>query len=594
VSERMPDQIFISYSHADRKWLDEFQTMLAPAAGLVDVWSDERLRAGDDWQTQLRIALSQARVALLLVTAEFLSSPFIREKELRSILAAANDGALTLFWVPISASLFEYTDLGKMQAACNPSPTLEDMSAAERRNAIATVCRKILDRLGQLPLVTRDDRDSLRASVGKRLAPKYRIGEEIDTGATSIVFKGYDSFGCPVAIKTLVGSALQPHNKEELQKQVELARGLRSPAYLRILDDYLGDAPQTVVSEFTDACGLNCYLELSNVVPPRRVKNILLDLATALAEAHVKGCLHDGLLPSNVYIDADHHARISAFRFLDVAPEVGRWGTFTVTHETCTYLTPEQFKGHPRTPLSDQYALGLIGRELLTGRGIDPIYCPADFVNRPQVYQALERDELACPSSGLAGIVSKLLRVDPADRWDSMQEVVELLSDVVVHDTDTDKLRREAVSSYAQLQTGDGERRLYRAVYHHLFELVPEVRALFAEAPTERQYAALNRAIKLLLDYSPARPKSILAVREIARHHAQFRLDDHHIDAFSSALLLALRDCNQSPEVVEAWRRVLTAGLDEMRRTLASNLDSLPNSARPTQPLAIAAPHLSA
>src|SRR5205814_2901891 len=136
---------------------------------------------------------------------------------------------------------------------------------------------------------------------------------------------------------------------------------------------------------------------------------------------------------------------------------------------------------------------------------------------RPQVFEALASEAIGGASAGLAGIVSRMLRIDPAQRWASMQEVVEMLNDVVVYDTDTDRLRREAVASYSELQSGDGGRRFYEAVYRHLFALIPVARAYFSDEQLARQYAALNPALKLLLDYNPAKPQSVSAIRAIAR-----------------------------------------------------------------------------
>jgi len=567
----MPDQVFISYAHADREWMEEFCRMLAPAAnkGLVDVWSDQLIQPGDDWQEKIRDSLVRARVALLLVTSEFLSSPFIREKELRNILAAANDGALQIYWVPISDSLVEYTDLGNVQAASDPKQPLAGLSEPERRNAVAEICRKLLDQLGQLPVVTRDDRGLLQSSVSERLKRKYELIGEIGTGTTSIVFKARDKdFDRVVAIKALVGSALQPHCQEVFQKQVEVAYQLTSPAYLRIFDHLLDEWPRVVVSEYTTGSGLGRYLELAHPVPPRRVKTILVDLATALCEAHQKGYLHGGLTPSNVYIDDSHRPRLSAFRFTTMGPDVGRWGTFSINHETCTFLSPEQFYGHPRSPLSDQYALGLIGRELLTGRSIEPIHCPADFVKRPQLFQDLANEEPTSVSE-LSGIIWRMLSVDPADRWASMQEIVELLDVAVVHDTDTDRLRRETIASYVRIQAGAGAKRLYDAVYRHLFLLAPAVKTYFSDTIMEKQFVAMNHGIKHLLDYNPANPATVSAIRELARKHERFRLTAQHLDAFKQALLAALAEVGETPRVLQAWDQTVSLGLEEMRRVLS-------------------------
>lgn len=80
--------IFVSYSHKDRDWLDRLQAHLGVfrGEGLVAAWSDESLRHGDDWPAEILAALDDARIAVLLVSANFLSSAFIQEKELPALL----------------------------------------------------------------------------------------------------------------------------------------------------------------------------------------------------------------------------------------------------------------------------------------------------------------------------------------------------------------------------------------------------------------------------------------------------------------------------------------------------------------------------
>ena len=70
--------VFISYSHADRKWLERLQVHLRPLIrdSIADIWDDTRIKPGDSWQLEIRKALESASVAVLLISADFLASEF--------------------------------------------------------------------------------------------------------------------------------------------------------------------------------------------------------------------------------------------------------------------------------------------------------------------------------------------------------------------------------------------------------------------------------------------------------------------------------------------------------------------------------------
>ena len=72
----------------------------------MKLWSDKKLTAGDQWREEIRKALARARVAVLLISADFLASEFIREMELPKLLEGAEERGVSILWVAVSESMY--------------------------------------------------------------------------------------------------------------------------------------------------------------------------------------------------------------------------------------------------------------------------------------------------------------------------------------------------------------------------------------------------------------------------------------------------------------------------------------------------------
>lgn len=144
-AEKKP--IFISYSHKDSEWLEQIRKplkILEEQKG-IQVWDDNQIKSGSKWKEEITNALQSAKVAILLVTNDFLVSDFIRNKELPHILKSAEKEGLTILWIAVKPSLVDITDIADFQALNDPSKPLVSLSEYERENEIIKMCKKILE-----------------------------------------------------------------------------------------------------------------------------------------------------------------------------------------------------------------------------------------------------------------------------------------------------------------------------------------------------------------------------------------------------------------------------------------------------------------
>ena len=117
-----PMKIFISYSHKDEDFKDELIIMLASLQrrGVIDAWQDRRIEEGDEWHQEIQDAMNDCELAILLVSANFLASPFIQDEEIPKLLKRRMEEDLRV--VPIIVK----------QCMWQSEPVIKDLQALPR------------------------------------------------------------------------------------------------------------------------------------------------------------------------------------------------------------------------------------------------------------------------------------------------------------------------------------------------------------------------------------------------------------------------------------------------------------------------------
>jgi hypothetical protein len=139
------NKIFISYSHEDEDWKKALEKFLKPyvRSASVTAWSDKQIGPGSKWFDEIKGALAESSIVLMLVTPNFLASDFINEHELGPALEQAETGGLKILWVPVRFSAYTETALQKYQAVIPPDKPLAEMKGSERDKAWLRICEEI-------------------------------------------------------------------------------------------------------------------------------------------------------------------------------------------------------------------------------------------------------------------------------------------------------------------------------------------------------------------------------------------------------------------------------------------------------------------
>ena len=218
------------------------------------------------------------------------------------------------------------------------------------------------------------------ANLQAELAPDLQVIRHVGTGSAAEVFLARDiALGRLVAVKVLSPRlADNPVALARFRREAKAAASLDHPNAVAVYrTGTLSTGVPYLVMQFVKGRTLEEKLEAEGTLPPDEGRRILAQVAAALAAAHQQGFVHRDVRPNNVLCDQEGgRVLVSDFGLAGILPYSDRTDPgLTRPGEVLgdlRYLSPEQIRGESSTEGTDVYSLGVMGYEILTGKGPYP------------------------------------------------------------------------------------------------------------------------------------------------------------------------------------------------------------------------------
>src|SRR5688572_28609189 len=264
--------------------------------------------------------------------------------------------------------------------------------------------------------------ESLHDRVISAIGQHYELEGEIGRGGMSVVFRARDRrLNRPVAIKVLPPElahdpAIRARFTREAQTSAQLAHAHIVPIY----DVGERDGLAYFVMALVTGGNLAAILTREPRQPIDEVRRILVEVADALAYAHMRGVIHRDIKPDNILLDRTT-GRVMVTDFgIAWAMEAGARLTATgIAVGTPTYMSPEQAVGERELDgRSDIYSAGVVGYQMLTGRvpfeaGNSMALLLKHVSERPRPIADLRPDT----PRPLRDTIERAMMKAPEDRW---------------------------------------------------------------------------------------------------------------------------------------------------------------------------------
>ncbi len=259
----------------------------------------------------------------------------------------------------------------------------------------------------------------------------YEILGELGRGGMAAVYLAHEfALDRKVAIKVMSPALVSGAGMiERFKREARTAASLSHPHIIPVYAVRETDRLLYFVMKFIAGRPLDGVLKELGPLPIPMIQMIMQQVGSAFGYAHRRGIVHRDIKPANIMIDEEGWAVVTDFGIAKVSQAEGLTMT-GMTVGTPTYMSPEQCMAQDVTGASDQYSLGVVAYEMITGRppfsgGSMMAIMYGHFNDPPPDILALRPD---CPPE-LRSTVMRMLAKQPGERWLSMEDAVDSIGE---------------------------------------------------------------------------------------------------------------------------------------------------------------------
>jgi len=624
----MREKIFISYSHKDRKgdqreidYVSEFLEFVKPfqRKNMLLVFQDTDIKPGQEWHSKIQQAIQATKVAVFIISQQYLNSPYIREHELIPLLEAASREEVVVIPLFLSDSgvgleinsipipqpdgRIKQVSLKDYQGFNEPDDPLNRMSQGGRELIYTNASERLEQLMQEQPrsnltqklAVSRSSREPETAEfwvhgplvqkLSLALKDQFKIKHEVFSNSKTVILSGWDILlNRAVAIKTWRMNSQEQNRYQKTEKdqasfikKLQIAADLKHRGIITVYSAGIVEEICYIIMEYIPGLSLERLIQSTGIQPYQRIKDIIHHVGEALLYAHNKGFFHHNLDTTNIMIDHEGLPMVSPFR---ISSELGlkSLDLNAAQLKTLKYQTPEQWGNQEITEASDQYSLGLVAYELTQGKLLFDTRSPQtlfrdkeNFITAPLALKHLRPD---CPED-LSAVILQMLQQDPKNRFPTLRTALNAWEKIqmpgyIQPSTAQWEWFEQAKNSYERCRHSP---HFFREFYDRFFAKQPEIRGKFP-ANLEGQYRILREAIELLLLYpleTSPRGQEPNILTKIAKGHGQSRIGatSLHYEIFMETLLETIKDYDpkysKNPGIETAWRSILSVGIKYMQ-----------------------------